>query len=422
MFENSRFVVDSRQVTPGCVFVAIKGEKTDGHFYANEAINKGAAYVVAEKKLQHIPEEKLITVNDTIEFLLSNAREKLKKHNPVVIGITGSNGKTTTKELLYQLLGKDRAFRNPGNLNTEIGLPLSILNEYNAEKFAILEMAMNKFGDIARLCQIAMPHVAILLNVGTAHRGIAGNQEMILRGKLQLIENMQKNGTAIVLYDKKLLDRISLKPMVTFGYKKGDYQLVDYCYIDFSTKAFYKTPREQLIFNLKSIWNAGQLTNISAVLAALDILGIDCNKNILENFTPVAGRFRVMNCNGIYVVDDTYNASIESFETAVETIKKLGKRSFAVVGSIKEQGKYSIETHRKLGEILEKLDGVVVYNVDNEIEIMNCSKKIFASNNATEISDFLKRILIPGDVVLFKASRSVQIEKVLQIYTEEIRC
>ncbi len=417
MYDGYHFVIDSRKVTPGCVFVAIKGEKTDGHLYVNDALSKGAKYVVVEKDVQ-APENCLIRVDSTVDFLINSAREKIQRYNPFVIGITGSNGKTTTKELLSYLIGRERSFSNPGNLNTEIGLPLSILNYYKGERYLVLEMAMNKFGDIAKLCQIARPDISVLLNVGTAHRGVAGSDQAILEGKLQIVQMMNPNGTAVVIKDERILQKLSLKSLVTFGYRQGDYQILDYFYDDLSTIATYKTRGEIVELHFKSPWNIGQLTNIGAVLAVLDLIKVGYDKSLLENFSPIQDRFKVSKHKDIIVINDCYNASLESFKVAVDALTKLGKRSFAVVGSIKEQGIYSTQTHRELGKILESVDGVIVYNLDHEIDSMVCSKEVLRTDDEKEIVSFLRRTLKPEDAVLFKASRAVQMERVLAKYLE----
>ncbi|MEJ5230508.1 MAG: UDP-N-acetylmuramoyl-tripeptide--D-alanyl-D-alanine ligase [Pseudothermotoga sp.] len=420
MCENPLFVTDSRKVVPGSVFVALKGTRTDGHLYVQEALNKGALYVVVQEDVS-LPKDKVLKVENTVEFLLLKAKEKLQRYKPFVIGITGSNGKTTTKEVIYHLIGEGKAFRNQGNLNTEIGLPISILNDYKGEKFVVLEMAMNRVGDIAKLCEVAKPKLSILLNVGTAHRGVAGSDEAIIEGKLQIVQFMEEDGTAIVHHDQRLLQRISNKSLITFGNKQGDYQLLDYSYEELTTKAEYKTPKGILSFHFGSIWNVGQLTNLAAAIAAVDFLDITLNIEFLETFSPIGGRFRVFKHREIYTIDDCYNASLESFRVAVEALKKLGKRSFAVVGSIKEQGQYSVETHKQLGKILEELDGVVVYNIDHEIDPMECSKEMFRSDDPMKICDFLRKLLKPQDAILFKASRSVEMERVLKVFLEDDR-
>ncbi|KAF2958967.1 UDP-N-acetylmuramoylalanyl-D-glutamate--2,6-diaminopimelate ligase [Thermotoga sp. Ku-13t] len=415
MFENAKFVIDSRQAFEGCIFVALKGERTDGHYYVREALERGAALAVVER-IVDVPKEKLYFVEDTRLFLQKLAAQKIVRYDPKIVGITGSNGKTTVKEMIHRCLGEEIAFRNPGNLNTEIGLPLSILNDYRGQPYMILEMAMNKPGDITTLCRIAQPHVSILLNVGTAHRGVAGGDEQILKGKLEIVENMRENGIAILHNDPRILQRVRRRDFVTFGFQSGDYRLTSYVYEGPSTRAWYETPKGVHQLRFSTILNVGQLVNVAAVLAVFSVLNLQVDLTKLESFVPVSGRFRVLLIDEVYVVDDTYNASLESFKVAVETLKKLGERTYAVVGSIKEQGIYSQETHRQLGKILEQLDGVFVYNADHEIDSMECSKILLKSDEPEVIVTKLKSMLRMKDAVLFKASRAVGMEKVLNLF------
>ncbi len=421
LLHNATFVIDSRKIVPGCVFVALKGEKTDGHLYVKEALEKGAKLAVVEKNVD-APLDKLLVVPSTSNFLVHAAREKLLRSNPLVIGITGSNGKTMTKEIIFHLLEPLDAFRNAGNLNTEIGLPLSILNDYSGQRIVILEMAMNKVGDIAKLCEIVKPKIAVLLNAGTAHRGIAGGEEAILRGKFEIIENMMLDGTAVVLEDERFVSKLVGKNFVTFGYLKGDYQLLSFEYFGLKTRARYSLRKTNVEVELPYVFNVGQLTNLAAAFAVVDTLGFHINIERLKNFTPMSGRFKCVECKGVYVFDDSYNASLESFQVAVDTIKRIGKRTFAVVGSIKEQGVFSEKTHLELGRILEQIDGVFVYTKDHEIEVMRCSKEILRTSDIERIVDSLCRVLTTGDAVLFKASRAIEMEKVLQRFLEVCGC
>jgi UDP-N-acetylmuramoyl-tripeptide--D-alanyl-D-alanine ligase len=212
------------------------------------------------------------------------------------------------------------------------------------------------------------------------------------------------------------LGNLKSKRFLTFGLRSGDYKLVSYDYEELSTKARYETPKGIKELRFSTIFNVGQLVNVAAVLAVLDVLDLDVDLSKLERFVPVDGRFKVLKVEDVYVVDDTYNASLESFRVAVETIKKLGLRAYAVVGSIKEQGIYSEQTHRLLGKILEQLDGVLVYNIDHEIDVMECSKIILKSDEPKAIVERLKNLLEPKDAVLFKASRAVGMEKVLELF------
>jgi len=415
IFKDMRFSINSKDVTQGTVFVALKGKNTDGHLFVDEALKNGAEYVVVEKSLG-FTNDRIIRVNSTLKFLAELARKRLEEFNPLVIGITGSNGKTTMKELLCCLLSHREPFKNRGNMNTEIGLPLSIINDYHGEEIAILEMAMNKRGDIAYLCEIAKPYISVLLNVGTAHQGVAGSLEDILLGKLEIVKARREHGFSVVMNDERLLSMLGNDKVVTFGPEKSDYALMDYHYTKRSTRASYMTPKGCIKVVLNGIWHRGHLLSLAASLAVLDLLKEPFVSESLTKFSFPKGRFNIVDFKGVKIIDDTYNASIESFRTAIDAIKAIGNRSYAVVGSIKEQGPYSEQTHRLLGQLLEALDGIFVYNTDEEINALQCSKELLRSKDPALIVAELGRVVKRGDSVLFKASRAVKMEKVLQMY------
>lgn len=215
-----RFVVDSREVKTGDVFVAIKGARVDGHDFVNQAVQNGAFAVIVERDL-HLSNQ--IIVPNTIEFLGELAGEIINSAHPKIVGLTGSNGKTTTKEILWNVLNAEiPTFKNEGNLNSEIGLPLSIINSYNGEKILVLEMGQRMVGDIEYLCKFFPPDIGILLNVGSAHVGIAGDLESIFKGKWQIVE---KSKQALVNYDDERMRKWNCEKCKYFGTNGGDYTL-----------------------------------------------------------------------------------------------------------------------------------------------------------------------------------------------------
>lgn len=419
---SKRFVLDSRNVRPGDVFVAIKGKRVDGHEFIQEALKKGAYAVIAERPIESTGN--IYLVKNVVEFLADLAREKLKSFDKKkIVGVTGSNGKTTTKELIYQLLSyTNSVFKTPGNMNTEYGLPLSIINEYKGEEFLVLEMAMNKKGDIKHLCKIAQPDVAVVLNVGTPHIGLLGSKKDIMDAKLEIIMNSKKDSVVVCFYDdEELKERVRGygRRTIFFGKKGGDVILEDWWYADEGTVCVAKYFGEDIAFKLNGIWNEGHLLSLMASFGVLRALDKELPITAIPKLILPENRFQVEKVRGIYVIDDTYNASLESFKVAVETMLRMKRgKKYAVVGSIKEQGRFSEETHRHLGKILEALDGVYLYTVDEEVEQAVCSKILMKSDDPRKIAtDLLKRVK-ENDIVLFKASRAVEIERVLKEFME----
>ncbi|MCD6449942.1 MAG: UDP-N-acetylmuramoyl-tripeptide--D-alanyl-D-alanine ligase [Thermotogaceae bacterium] len=402
-----RFCYDSRKVEKGCVFVAIKGSRFDGHDFAKEALKKGASFVVVERDLQL---DNQIVVEDVIGFLLELACEYLKAKK--VIGVTGSSGKTFTKEVLGKLF--PGAFKTPGNMNTEIGIPISILNEYEEQRVAIVEYAMNKRGDIKRICRFIKPDVGIVLNVGRQHIGVAGSFENIFQGKMELF---QCSGAAVYnADDEKMTEYVSAlgKPRVSFGIKKGDISLLDWSYMEGKTRAKYLVFKKEKEVVLNDIFHRGHLLNIAAALAGAHILGERICWECLQYVRNMKGRFCWKDINGIKIVDDTYNASLAAFDMAVEVMLRVkARRRLAVVGPIFEQGEFSRETHEGVSRILEKLDGVFVLDGYEGSEYINPANVVSRVADKEALAEKVANYLKKGDVVLFKASRGVGMEEVL---------
>ncbi len=408
---NYRFCIDSRKLKPGEVFVAIKGERYDGHDFVIEAVQKGASFVVVERRFGLKNE---IVVENTVKFLLELSGEKIKE--AFIIGVTGAAGKTFTKELLGLLI--DGSFKSRGNLNTEIGLPLTILNDYKREKIAVLEYGMDKRGDIELLCNYFKPEVGIVLNIGRQHVGVAGSIENLFYGLMELADASSK-----VVYfaeDERMKEYLkeSSKVTVSFGLEKGDIRPLQWEYSkNLKTHAFFEVFGEKLELTLNGIWHKGHLINLSAALATLNIMDYSFKPEKLNDFKFVEGRFVWHDFGDIFVIDDTYNASLVAYESAVSAMVEFpAERKLAVVGPILEQGDYSEETHKILSRLLEKLDGVLVYDGYEGSEYIQPKNVIFRSDDPKLLVEKLVKTVKPGDVILFKASRSVGMEKVLNAF------
>ena len=388
-----RFVLNSKEVRKGDVFVAVKGKRFDGHDFIDEAIRHGAYAVIAEKAVVH--SDRIVLVKNSVEALAELARLKLSGFPKTIIGITGSNGKTTTKEILYELLKKRKnVFKTPGNMNTEYGLPLSILNGYSGEEILVLEMAVNKVGDIAHLCSIAPPDVAVLLNVGSAHLEFFESRENIMEAKLEIVKHSKKDSVVVTLFDdldlkKKVL--LHRKKVMFFGTKGGDVVLKNWWYYRDFTISEYQTFKSPFTVKLPGF------------------------------LKTVPGRFNVEEVEGVRIVDDTYNASPEAFQMAIEALLRFPGRKFAVVGAMKELGKESKKLHERLGKQLDVLDGVYVFLAEPEARWIKTKKKVLETDSAEEIARDLSTRVRKGDVVLFKASRAVKIERVLKIFERKLK-
>lgn len=420
------FVIDSRKARKGSVFFALKGQRNDGHDFVKDVHSNGAEIAVVEKKLDNVGITQIV-VNSSIKALGKIAKSVIEKVNPKIIGITGSNGKTTTKELMYHLLKPQiPIFRNPGNLNTEIGLPLSILNYYNREKILVLELGISKKGDMENLIFLFKPDAGVFLNSGSAHIGNFENEFEIFEEKSKLMRSIKK-GIAVLYGDEERFLKLSkeLEKEVRsffFGQKNGHVRLLNWKYDskNFKTFANIRLFSENLSLELNGIWNRGQLLDLCAAMCMVKGMGFDIVSSTLNNFSPLENRFSVRTINEYIVINDTYNASIESLKEALNAIKSINaRRKIAVLGSILEQGRKSLETHKKLGEIMKSsdIDHVIVYSlfpdIEYSVDIMK-DKVVMVSSELDEITNFLRTFLQPEDLIYFKASRGVEIEKVME--------
>ncbi len=403
---NRKFCFDSRKVENGCVFVAIKGEKYDGHDFASEALSKGASFVVVEKDLGI---KNQIITDSVVDFLIDLASKKIK--SSMVVGITGSSGKTFTKEILARLI--PNSFKSTRNMNTEIGLPISILNEYSGEKFSILEMGVNKRGDIKKLCRIKKPKIGVVLNVGRQHLGMFSSERELFEAKMEMFECSD-----LKVYnadDGRMTEYVgnSGKSM-GFGKANGKCKLKDWKYFNLETQAVYEISGETYYLRFNKLAHEGHLLNVAASICVLNLLDLPFDPTRIIHLPRIPQRFDVKIVKGILIIDDTYNASLLSFEKAVQALMLLDGRKFAVVGPILEQGKYSKETHESLSDILSELDGVFVLDGFEGSEHIRPKNLVFRSANREKLVENVMSHLRPGDVVLFKASRGVKMEKVLE--------
>ncbi len=406
-FLKEKFCIDSRKVEKGCIFVAIKGERFDGHDFVPEALEKGAKLAVVERPLGTGKE---IVVESVIDFLIELASRKLRAKT--VIGITGSSGKTFTKDLVADILPD--SFRSPGNMNTEIGLPLSILNEYEGQKFAVLEMGVSKRGDLERLCKIRKPDVGVVLNVGRQHLGFFESEEELFEEKTKIFECSR-----MIVYnadDERMREKVEIlkKPVKGFGKNNGECKLVDWRYSSGNTEVVYEVESSAVYLKLFDIYHMGHLLNVAAALCVLRILDLPLDPEEIIRPKKEKGRFNVFEKKGVIFIDDTYNASLLSFKMAIDAMERMEGRRIAIVGPILEQGSFSKETHERLSKILEKIEGVFVLDGYEGSEYIDPSNVIGRSDSKEELAEMVSRYLRDGDIALFKASRGVKMEEVLE--------
>lgn len=396
------YSIDTRTLKENDLFIGIKGDNFDGNDYYLEAFIKGAKAVIIEDKNKIIKKEKnIILVKNSIKALQDIAAYYKEKKQVKVIGITGSVGKTTTKEMIYNLIKDDYSvLKTEGNLNGQIGLPLTVL-KLKEEEILLVEMGMNEKGGMDKLAKIVKPDILVITNIGTSHIGKLGSKKKILKAKLEAL-NYTKNGTVILNNDDELLRKIKLynHKIITYGINNNsNYKM------SILNNNTYKINNEKYKI---SLLGKGNQYNFLASITVADLLNIKNSKNKIKKLKINNNRLELKEINGIKIIDDTYNASYESIRNAIDVLKRMEcDRKVVVLGDILELGRYSKKIHKKIGSMIRNID--VIITVGKNSKYINKKTKIknyhFKSNEETLI--FLKSFIEKNDAILFKASHSM---------------
>ena len=406
---------DSRAVKAGETFIALVGDNFDGHDFVNAAAEKGAIALIVDRQVEaSVPQ---FVVKDTLEAYQQIARWWRDRLDIPVIGITGSVGKTSTKELVAAVLNtQGKVLKTEANFNNEIGVPKTLLQITPEHDYAVIEMAMRGKGEIALLTDIVSPTIGIITNVGTAHIGRLGSREAIARAKCELLAHMPESSVAILNYDNSLLINTAKEvwqgKTITYGITGGDIkgELKNNAIDTLGYKLPLPLPGEHNASNYLAAVAVAKTLNIDlAVLAS----GIDVR-------LPKGRSRRYDLPNDIVVLDETYNAGLESMLAAVQMLKETpGKRHIAVLGTMKELGDYSPQLHRQVGEKAQELALDLLLVLADERATQEIAKG--AANITTEcfsdrtlLTNKLKQIVQSGDRILCKASNSVGLNKVVE--------
>ncbi|MDR1160422.1 MAG: UDP-N-acetylmuramoyl-tripeptide--D-alanyl-D-alanine ligase, partial [Syntrophomonadaceae bacterium] len=421
--------IDSRLLTEGNIFFALPGQQTDGHDFIEDAFSKGAAAAVVNKDVS-FSGRALLKVTDTEQALQDLAKAYRREFSIPVIAVTGSVGKTTTKEILSWCLDASITnLKNKGNYNNDLGVPLTLLQLEEAHQGAVLEMAMREPGEISRLCETAMPTHAIITNVEGVHLETMGTLENIARAKCEVLGKITGEGFALINGDNDILTKTAECFDVEkyyFGYRADCHiQIVDW---QLSHMGMWIEIRifdytDVFFFPLPVIGWAG---NIAAAIGMAQILGVPVSsiKEQLKSFDTLPNRLNVIKLPaGGIIINDTYNANPLSVVSALEVGGILKKQSdyVAVLGDMLELGSEQIEGHRRVGRAAfeKKVDQLVLIgNLVEDIKIgalqagMSMDKiKLFS--NREDGLNYLRRILTGRETILFKASRGLRFELII---------
>lgn len=434
--EFTRVCIDSRKVQSGDIFFAIKGENFDGHAYVQKAIELGVKLCIVHKKdiLSEIDEKSLmddvsiILVEDTKKALMDLAGFYRKTLGIKVIGITGSTGKTSTKDMLAAMLGsKYKVFKTKGNFNNEIGMPLMIFDLDKSFDIAVLEMGMSNFHEIERLAAVACPDIAIITNVGMSHIENLKTRENILKAKMEIAEKFTKENVLVVNGDNDLLQTVSNKDykIIKIG-TNSDYNFVAHGIIIDSEKIKYDVLENGNEVNTPININVPGVHNVLNSLLGIAVcreLGLSYEEITkgLSSLEFTSMRLDTIQCDKFTIINDAYNASPDSMEAALKVLNTYeGRRKVAVLGTMKELGDESPKAHKSVGEMAakENVDLLITcgeFNEDFKEGFMqsNNEGKFIACDNIEDALQCIKENLKENDVVLVKASRSMKFENIV---------
>ena len=433
---------DSRQRCEDNLFVALAGDRFDGHDFVVDVLGKGtAAAMVHKMRPEYEPfAEKLIVVQDTLKALQQLARSHLERLPGKRIGVTGSNGKTTTKELIKGALGgavgSEFIHANAGNFNNHIGLPLSALQAQAHHQFIILEMGMNHFDEITQLAEIGQPHIGIITNIGSAHAGNLGGISGVAKAKGELYEHLAQNDGVLVVNadDPRCLQQAKRWPKAkSLQFGRSELAQVRITKNEVTSEGLivgfqYENDSIEVKLPLVGLHNAWNAAAAVAVAVASDIPLNDAAKG-LESVLPASGRLqqKVLK-QGITILDDTYNANPESMEMGLQTLLAIeGERHIVVLGEMLELGDMAASSHRSIGAAVAQKEVAALfvcgelgrfYLEGAEGENTASPESVWAEDsNALGLK--LKEFVQPGDVLLVKGSRGSQMEKVFVALEEE---
>lgn len=416
---------DTRSLKPGHIFLALRGENFDGHDFATFAVQQGAIAVITDRNtacdLTDVPQ---LQVEDTLQAYQQIAQWWRNQFDIPVIAVTGSVGKTTTKELIAAVLStKGNVLKTQGNYNNEIGVPKTLLDLGPEHDYAVIEMAMRGSGQIALLSQIARPTIGVITNVGTAHIGLLGSEAAIAKAKCELLAEMPTTSVAVLNHDNQLLIATAAQvwqgETLTYGLEDG---MIHGKLIDTET---LEVEGMQFPIPLAGRHNA---LNYLAALSIAKLLEIDW-KPLTNNLTvelPSGRSQRYDLPNDIVILDETYNAGMESMLAALQLLAETpGSRHIAVLGAMKELGERSPQFHRQVGQKAQQLnlDGLLILVDDPEAQAIalgaaELPTECFASHDA--LVSRLQELVQPGDRLLFKASRSVGLDRVVNQFRKAI--
>lgn len=426
-----KFSKSTKEIQPGDVYIGFKGERFDGGMFYEDALKQGAKGCIINKiadlEIKNIPNKFVIQVDDTVEAIAQIAKLKREKYNIPVIAVTGSVGKTSTKDIIYSVVSqKYKTLKTQGNMNNHIGMPMTILGLEKHEAL-VIEMGMNHFGELRKLTQIAKPTIAVITNVGTAHIGNLGSRENILKAKLEILEGLQENGSVVINNDNDLLNKWQAEnkkyKVITYGINNKSTNIAQNITYNDNGSKYELYPEKQII--AVPVGGEAFVYNSLAAISVGKILNIPMSKIIegIKKFELSKMRLDIQKTKkGYTVINDCYNANYDSMKSAIEYLKAFkANRKIAVLGDMLELGEFAKELHEKVGKIIAKNNIDILITVGNEAKnIADVAKEngvthIYKFDNNQEAIKQLEKLLVVDDAVLIKASNSMNFKEIVDV-------
>ncbi|HHT94528.1 MAG TPA: UDP-N-acetylmuramoyl-tripeptide--D-alanyl-D-alanine ligase [Clostridia bacterium] len=418
--------IDSRTIQPGEIFFAIKGENFDGHNFVNKALEKKAAAAVCSRKDKYAGDN-IIYVEDTVTALQDLARFYRRSLDIPFIAVTGSNGKTTTKDYTGAALAASfKTDYTKGNLNNQTGVPLTVFSVGEDSKAAVIEMGMNNAGEIRQLSSVVLPDIAVITNIGTSHIGNLGSRENIFKAKTEVLEYMD-NGYLIVNADDDMLRRVKNNhkyKVIRVGILADD--------LDYRARNIVKNADNTYTFSVTdtkiklSIPGIHNIVNALLAFAVADILKADRKKaaQAIGACTNQVMRTQISEIDGYTVINDAYNANYDSMRMAIDILKNYRGRKVAVLGDMLELGDFEEMMHERTGEYLayNKIDVLIAVGKNADCYKKGATdfgmeeKSIHVFPDIPQAKKHIMDIICKGDTILVKGSRGSSMEKILEVF------
>ena len=422
--------IDSRTIRPGELFIAIRGPRFDGHAYVTQALAQGGGAVVSPTWLADQSDVEITgvcyTAPDGLQALQDLARAVRQRRNPVVVAITGTNGKTSTKDMTAAVLRQTHTTgASPGNLNNEYGVPLALCNAPEDAEVLVLEMGASRVGDIRHLCAIARPAYGVLTNIGRAHLESFGNVQQIVIAKTELLFALESAGTGVINGEEPLL-----RPYYDTPSRLRRFGLQPHNDVYATNVQFDRAGRPTFLLNgltSTTLRVSGQTSVLNAVAAAA--VGLEFGMNLndikrgLETFRGMPQRLEFREVNGITVIDDSYNANPESVRAAIDFLAAMrhtpGTALFAILGDMLELGDAEEEAHRQVGAYCGDLHIDHVMTLGARAELIAKEADAHGTpaehfQDAENLAMVLQSRMKPGDCVLIKGSRGMRMETIVE--------